>query len=219
MKLVKDRRLRAPTNVTLREEVEAFLAGVREGRILNKREEPYKPAVVRNYELSLRLRVLPVLGNRKLDGIDLSDLIELKEDLQVAGVSASTIRNTFVPLQSIYRRARLAQRVAVDPTIDLPLPTAGARDRAATPEQASQLLALVEGRERAILATAFHAALRRGELQALRVSDVDLEARLVRVERGWDQVEGPITPKSRAGVRAVFVLDVLELGRLEDLHR
>lgn len=209
MKAVQDKRLRAPSSKTLRLEVDEWLAGVREGRILNKREQPYKPAVVRNYELALRLRVLPTLGDRKLADVDLSDLLELKEHLLGEGVSGSTIRNSFVPLQAIYRRARRNGTVAVNPTLDLGLPTAGRRDRAATPAQAVELLATLPDAERGVWATAFYAGLRRGELQALRVGDVDLEAGVLRVKRGWDAVEGPIEPKSQAGKRAVFVLDLL----------
>jgi integrase len=37
--------------------------------------------------------------------------------------------------------------------------------------------------------------------------EVDLEAATINVERGWDDKEGPIEPKSRAGIRTVFVLD------------
>ena len=55
----------------------------------------------------------------------------------------------------------------------------------------------------------FYAGLRRGELRALRVRDVDLEAGTIRVERGWDDKEGEIAPKSQAGIRQVFVLDAL----------
>jgi integrase len=185
------------------------LRGARAGRILSKREQPYKPGVVRNYELSLRLRVLPELGDRRLDAIDLSDLLDLKERLIGDGCSASTVRNSFVPLQAIYRRARLGQRVAIDPTIDLPLPTAGVRDRAASPEQAAELLEPLAELERALWATAFYAGLRRGEMRALRPRDVDLDAAVISIERGWDEKEGAIAPKSRAGVRRVFVLAAL----------
>ena len=52
-KLVKDKKLRAPTATTLRAEIEEWFAGAREGRILSKRNEPYKPAVLRNYWISL----------------------------------------------------------------------------------------------------------------------------------------------------------------------
>ena len=206
---MKDRKLRAPTLRTLRQEVEEWLDGARAGRILSKREQPYKPGVVRNYELALRLRVLPEIGDRKLDAIDLADLLELKERLIGDGCSSSTVRNTFVPVQAIYRRARLCQRVAADPTVDLPLPTAGVRDRAATPQEAVELLEPLAELERALWATAFYAGLRRGEMRALRRQDVDLDAGVISVERGWDEKEGPIAPKSRAGVRKVFLLATL----------
>lgn len=92
-KAVKDRQLRAALTRTLAEEVEAFLAGARDGSILSRRETPYKPAVIRGYELSLRLRVLPTLGQFRLADIELSDLLALKEDLQRDGVSGGTLRN------------------------------------------------------------------------------------------------------------------------------
>jgi integrase len=209
LKAVKDKKLRAPSPKTIRQEVDEWLAGAREGRILNKREQPYKPAVLRNYELALRLRVLPTLGDRRLSDIDLSDLLELKEQLLGEGVSGSTIRNSFVPLQAIFRRARRNGLVATNPTIDLGLPTAGRRDRAASPAKALELLQVLPEAEAAVWATAFYAGLRRGETQALRVQDVDFEGGTIRVERGWDAVEGPIDPKSVAGKRVVFILDAL----------
>jgi integrase len=209
MKQVKDKRLRAPSPRTLRQEVEEWLAGARSGEIRNKREQRYKPAVVRNYELALRLRVLPDLGDRKLADIDLADLLDLKEHLQGTGCSDSTIRNTFVPLQAIYRRARRSGTVSVNPTLDLGLPTAGRRDRAATAQQATALLDPLAALERAMWATAFYAGLRRGELRALRVRNVDLDAGTIDVEHSWDDKEGEIDPKSRAGTRRVFLLEAL----------
>jgi integrase len=58
-------------------------------------------------------------------------------------------------------------------------------------------------------ATAFYAGLRRGELRALRVHNVDLEAATIDVEHSWDDKEGQIDPKSRAGTRKVFLLNAL----------
>ena len=51
----------------------------------------------------------------------------------------------------------------------------------------------------------------------LRWEDVDLDANVIRVERGWDDVEGEIDPKSRAGRRRVPVAKVLREHLLE--HR
>jgi integrase len=209
LKAVKDKKLRTPTSKTLQQEVDEWLAGASEGRILNKRNQPYKPAVIRGYETALRLRVLPELGNRKLADIDLADLLELKEHLLGEGHSGSTIRNSFVPLQAIYRRARRNGLVAVNPAVDLDLPTAGSRDRAASPAQASDLLTVLPESVRPMWSMAFYAGLRRGEMRALRVRDIDFEAATIRVERSWDVKAGPVAPKSRAGTRAVFLLNTL----------
>jgi integrase len=46
-------------------------------------------------------------------------------------------------------------------------------------------------------------------LQALRASDIDLGRSEIAVQRSWDQYEGPIAPKSKAGVRTVPILAVL----------
>jgi integrase len=209
LKAVKDKRLRAPSSRTLRQEVDDWLAGIHAGRILNKRSQPYKPSVTRSYETALRLRVLPVLGDRKLADIDLADLLELKEELLGEGHSGSTIRNSFVPLQALYRRARRNGSVPVNPTADLDLPTSGRRDRAATPTQAADLLDTLPELERALWATAFYAGLRLGELRGLRVQDVNFDSATIRVEQSWDAKEGAIPPKSQAGIRTVFMLEML----------
>lgn len=234
---------RATARRTLREEVEEWLQGASAGSILNNRKERYKPAVLRGYEIALRLRVLPTLGDRRLDSIAHRDLLALQEQLQGAGASGSLIRASFVPLQAILRRAKRRGVIPANPALDLELPSAGRRERAATPEQAAELLSSFEiarealawvdskGKqhepdyrvETALWATAFYAGLRRGEMRALRVSDVDLEASTLTVERGWDDKEGAIAPKSQAGRRTVFMLDALRPfleplvdGRAED---
>ena len=50
---------------------------------------------------------------------------------------------------------------------------------------------------------------RRGELQALRCSAVDLGASTIQVERSWDQYEGAIDPKSQTSTRTVPLLAIL----------
>lgn len=57
--------------------------------------------------------------------------------------------------------------------------------------------------DRGLWATALYAGLRRGELQALDWSSVDLEQGLIRVEHSWDRRAGLIEPKSKAGKRRV----------------
>ena len=77
-----------------------------------------------------------------------------------------------MPLQAIYRY-ELKRGLAVNPTTRLSLPPPGAeRERAATPAEAEGLLAALS-EDRALWATGFYAALRRGEIRALRVSDIN----------------------------------------------
>jgi integrase len=81
------------------------------------------------------------------------------------------------------------------------------------------LIAALPVGERALWATAFYAGLRRGELRALRWSDVDLEAGVIHVCRGWDDDPevGEIEVKSDAGRRRVPLVGVLRALMVE--HR
>src|SRR3954453_8022288 len=192
------------------EAADALIAGMRDGSGLDRSGKPYKPSTTRGYERVLRLRVLPALGHVRLSGLERRDVQRLVDRWRAEGLSASTVQNSINPLQVIGRRAIRDGDLAIDPTDGLELPTTrGRRDRVASREEAAALIAAVPEDDRALGATAFHAGLRRGELRALRWGDVDFEARVIRVERGWDDDEGEQDGKSRAARRAVPILDAL----------
>lgn len=198
--------VRAPR---LGEAFPAWLDAARKGAIRNRSGDEYKPSCLRGYEQAMRLRVLPALGHVRLGDVRRGDLQALVDELLIAGHDPSTIRNTLLPLRALYRRAIARGEVAVNPTVGLELPAVrGRRDRIASPDEAAALLSALPA-ERAIWATAMYAGLRLGELLALEWEAVDLRAGLIQVRRSWDTVEGPIAPKSRAGVRAVPVAQVL----------
>jgi integrase len=71
------------------------------------------------------------------------------------------------------------------------------------------LLAALPESDRPLWATAMYAGLRRGELMALRIEDVDLATGRIHVRRSWDVIEGEIAPKSAKGDRSVPVPAVL----------
>jgi len=124
-----------------------------------------------------------------------------------------------MPVRSIYRRALARGDVAVNPTVGLELPAVrGTRDRIASPDEARKLLEALDADDRALWATALYAGLRRGELQALRWQDVELEGGVIRVERSWDDKEHIVVePKSRAGRRKVLIPALLRSELIE--HR
>jgi integrase len=197
--------VRAPVPVTLREAAEAWLDGARSGSIRTRSGHPYKPSALRGYESALRTRILPDLGSVKLGDIGRLDVQDLADRLLAERLDPSTVRNTLMPLRSIYRRAVSRGEVAVNPTTMLELPALrGRRERIASPSEATDLIRALPKRDQALWATALYAGLRRGELLALRWQDVDLASGVIRVERSWDIAEGrAIEPKSRAGRRTV----------------
>ena len=130
------------------------------------------------------------------------------ERLSAIGLSPSAVRNQLLPLRVLFRRYR--RLVPVNPTADLDLPAVRSeRRKIVSSERAQRLLDALQASERALWATAFYAGLQRGELRALRWEDVDLAGGRIRVERSWDDNEGEIDPKSRAGFRTVPILPIL----------
>jgi len=215
-------RLRAPTSLTVREAADRWLEGAREGSVRNRSGDRYKPSAIRSYDAALRLRLLDELGPVRLSEVSRADLQRVAGRLLAKGHSASTIRNTFLPLRAIYRDAEAHGHVAVNPTTALRLPASrGSRDRIAAPAEAARLLDAVPGRDRALWATALYGGLRRGELAALQWSDVDLAGGVLRVERSWDfggaADKELVDPKSSSGSRRVPIPAVLRDELLE--HR
>jgi len=202
--------MRVGPSITLREAAEAWLVGVRSAAIRNRSGHTYKPSAIRGYETALLARVLPELGGARLSEIRRVDLQEFADRLCAAGLDASTVRNTLMPLRVIFRRAVARGDLAVNPTTGLELPAVeGRRERIAAPAEAEALLGALPERDRALWATAMYAGLRRGELLALRWEDVDLAAGVIHVDRSWDAKEGVVAPKSRAARRTVPIAGVL----------
>jgi len=117
--------------------------------------------------------------------------------LLAKGLNPSTIVVTLLPLRAIYKQAMEVGVVAVNPTTGLKMPAVrGGRDRIAAPEECARLLDALPMADRPLWATAMYAGIRRGELMALRIEDVDLAAGLIDVRRGWDAIVGEIATKS-----------------------
>jgi integrase len=202
--------LLAPSRITLAEAARGWLAAARAGVVRTRSGERYKPSALRSYARALETKVLPRLGQLRLSALTRNDVQDLVDRLVASGRAPSTVRNSILPLRAIYRRAVSRSEVAVNPTLKLALPAVrGARERVARPREAEALIEALAAPDRALWATALYAGLRRGELLALGWDDLDLEGRLLRVERSWDRVAGAIEPKSRAGRRRVPISETL----------
>lgn len=161
--------------------------------------------------------VVPALGSTRVSALRRRDVQErLVDELVTRGLSGSRIRGVLNALRAVLRRPLQADELQADPTNRLDLPTdSRPRDRAANPTEAAALLSALPEEDQALWATAFYAGLRRGELRALRWSDLDDGLSEIHVSRGWDEVEGEIAPKSEKGARRVPIASALRLILLE----
>jgi integrase len=202
---------RAADGTTVREAWETLAAEMESGVARTRSGDVYKPSATRSYSEAMRLRVLPELGARRLTDVTRADVQLFVDRLAADGLDASTIRNTLLPLRVVYRRAIRRGQATVTPCANLELPRVeGRRDRIAAPDEAARILAALPDDLRPVWAVALYAGLRRGEVLALRVEDVDLDTGVIRVERSWDPTARRYgAPKSDAGKRNVPIAAVL----------
>jgi integrase len=212
--------LRAREPLSLRQVAQEWMRRAEAGEVRTRSGKPYKPSALRGYRQSLERHVLPVLGDIRIDQLRRQDVQHLVDRFVGEGMAGSSVRKHICPLQTVCRRALRDDLISLNPTHDLDLPSPSEpRERAASPEEAADLLAAAQEADRALWATAFYAGLRRGELQALRWSDLDEELRTIHVQRGWDPIVGAIDPKSKKGDRLVPVAQVLRHYLLEHKAR
>jgi integrase len=203
-------RLRPSTKTTVQDAGRALVDGMRTGAALDRSGKPYKPKTIRTYQHALETYVYPLLGHRKVSSLRRSDIQGFVEQMRADGAAPSTVHNRLDPLRVIVRRAIDDEELMVDPCAHINLPVVrNNRTRIEAPAMAETLIAALPEPEQAFWALAFYAGLRRGELRRLRVEDVDFDAGLVRVRRGWDDVEGEIAPKTFAGKRDVSMMGEL----------
>jgi integrase len=158
----------------------------------------------------LRKYVLDDLGGVRMGEIRRADIQALIDRLRGRGLSEGTVRNVITAVRVLFRHALERGYVEANPTLGFQLGSGNRRTRAATPAEAAELLAVLPDTIRGIYTVAAYAGLRRGELRAIRWDDIDLAARVITVRTAWDDIEGPVKPKSAASTdREVPIIGVL----------
>ena len=148
-----------------------------------------------------------------------TDWQELVDGLVAKGCAPATIATTVAAAAAVYRHEVSRERLRDNPLhgLQLPAPRKGRDHVVGTVAAAAMLKALPE-QDQALWATAMYAGLRRGELRALRVSDVDLAGGIISVERSYDDKDGVIETKGRTK-RPVPVPSMLSQRLREHLMR
>jgi integrase len=200
-----------PARVTVAAFAERWLAHVRATR---------DEGTATEYARNLHNHVLPALGGRQLKTVGPADLDGLYAQLlaggrldgRPGGLSARSVRNVHKTVHKMYRQAVRWRLLAANPAADLELPPV-VEPRMVTldHEQARRLLEAAAGPRRVgwwapLVLLAVATGARRGELLALRWSDLDLEQGTATISRSLRRGEAGLrykTPKTRAGQRTV----------------
>ena len=147
---------------------------------------------------------------RRWHGLTVRDVAPsaLREWISEMDCTSKTIRNTLIPLRSIFEDALNDELIDFNPFDRIALTklirqTAKASDYVIQPftaEERSAILKACRPDERPMVQVWFHSGLRPGELQALEWRHVDWERCIARIE--LNQVAGVVkAPKTAAGIR------------------
>jgi integrase len=199
---------RASVPTTMRAAYSQWFEKAEAGEVRARGGAQYKPSVLHSYRLSFEGRLLASFGRVKVGELRRSQIQHVVDAWVAEGLAPQTIRNHVTALRVLLKWCVRTELVAVNPCDGLELPAGGAkRDRIAPPDEAIELLGALQRRsDRALMATAFFAGLRRGELMALRWEDVDLASRTITVQRSYDPTSQQfVAPKSKAGVRTLGI--------------
>lgn len=176
-----------------------------------------KPSTIDAAEAIYRLHIAPVLGRKRMNEIRTSDIAELKGSL--AAKSTKTVNNTLSVLSRALRCA-VEWEVLEQMPCKMGLLTAPKTEMSFF--EADEYRRLVEGAAKistghaCLILLAGSAGLRRGEIQALKWSDIDFVRKHITVSRGiWRKHEK--TPKGGRS-RVVDMTDELAAALKKHRH-
>jgi integrase len=189
----------------------------------------HRPASLLFWQTHLDRHLLPALGDRRLDRIDVATVEAYRDEKLAAGLSAPTVNKTLTTLTAIFAFAIHRRRCAVNPAEmahrarhgDAELTGDGLTRKAGEPVHADEVLDPAETRRlldaaepgyfRTLLMTVALTGLRHDEALALQWGDLDLEVNKLTVRRSlsWAAPKGEkprarfYPPKTKAGLRTI----------------
>ena len=173
-----------------------------------------RPNTYRQYYSTVHYHLIPSLGHIRLQKLTTEKVQAFCAEMQNEGLSAKTIVNIHSVLSSALENAVNWELVGRNVAKRVMLPGIERYEaQTLTVEQAKKLVEVAQGsRLEALLLVALTTAMRRGELLALRWSDIDFEKGIVHVRRTMNHVKGlgyhEGEPKTRTGRRNIMLPEV-----------
>ena len=200
--------------------------GITLGAWLDRWYQEYKKANLRpntqmSYERRIYQHIIPALGRIPLDKLTARDIQQFytnlkksgrltRTELYGAGLSDQTVRGIHTTLRAALDKAVEEKLIFRNPADSCKPPSARPREmQVLAPEEIQRLL--IQAKEDGcyeLLLLELATGLRRGEILALRWSDLNFRTGALRVERQVHRVRGELVvspPKTRAGNRTVLL--------------
>jgi integrase len=202
--------------VRSRGSLDPTVAAVGGGLVAKLRAQGRKPSTIESVEGHIRTHIEPSLGRLPASSVDERDIAGLIDRLVRVGRAPKTIRNVLGTMHSLMDLALREGLITRNPCrfAEVPRDDRDPEIRFLTPYELEQVLAATPGPDsaqtertwwpvlRLLILIAAMTGMRKGELRALRWSDLDWGALKVRVRRSY--VRGQFgTPKTRRSVRAI----------------
>lgn len=196
-------------------------------------EEVQKPTVristYVKYKKLINTYIVPALGGYQLQKLMPQHIQALYTNMGKKGLSAKTIQNVHGLLHNALDNALRWNMVSRNVTSVVKPPRVRKKEKQAVNlEQARALMLAARGeRLEMFIALALTTGMRRGELLALRWSDVDLDSRVLHVRRTVDFIarygyveNEPKTERSRRDILLpLFVINMLKAHRVSQLEQ
>ena len=181
------------------------------------------PKALERYRGLSRNQIKPHLGDKQLQKLRPADIAAWLQALGKTGISVRSIQHAHGVLRTALAHAAAVELVERNVASIIKPPTVSRTEvEILNAEQIAEALRKLEGHSiYPIAALAIGTGARRGELAALRWSDIDLGAATVRIERSIEQTKEGLRikpPKTAAGRRSVS-LPAFAVGALRDHRR
>lgn len=190
----------ASGNLTLSEWMSTWWGSCKQGKTGYKSQKGYQNAVNRH--------IVPALGDMPLIAIKPAHVQDLINSMGKAGLAKSTQHKVLITLNSALKYAVINGLLIGNPAqyaelYDVPVKQVNSL----TMQELRELLSLAKGtRAELAIHLCVFCGLRRGELVALKWSDIDLPAGMLKVSKAAEFIGNhprEKAPKSRAGLRSI----------------
>ena len=175
------------------------------------------PAVAKktsyNTEVMVRGRIIPAFGDRRLKEVTTASVREWQNSLFSEGLSPATVKSYRQILGQVLNQAVADGLLLTNPVKGVKSPTARPRRQMFLGAEELEMLAEASGDDGPLIWFLGWSGLRFGEAAALRVGNVDISRRRVRVEESVTEVGGrlvfgpPKTYEARTVIVPRFVID------------